>query len=110
MSKFGSGHQESIITKKKDKLDHNKPLHFVTSSRKGMTPSTNKYYRVKDLTIYNVVTIAIQEYTAFSKNELLNIHLLNTDFANDTQAEMMAPDRFFYVTQAALELQKSNTD
>ncbi len=46
-----------------------------------MKPSTNKYYRVKELTIYNVITIVTQEYTAFSKNKLLNIHLLNTDFA-----------------------------
>ncbi len=45
-----------------------------------MKPSTNKYYQVKELTIYNVVTIVIQEYAAFSKNELLNIRLLNTDF------------------------------
>jgi hypothetical protein len=46
-----------------------------------MKPSTNKYYEVKELTIYNVITIVIQEYAAFSKNELLNIRLLNTDFA-----------------------------
>ncbi len=47
-----------------------------------MKPSTNKYYQVKELTIYNIVTIVIQEYAAFSKNKMLNIHLLNTDFAN----------------------------
>jgi hypothetical protein len=46
-----------------------------------MKPSTDKYYRVKDLTIDNVITIVIQEYTAFSKNELLSIRLINTDFA-----------------------------
>ncbi len=46
-----------------------------------MKPSTDKYYRVKELAIYNVVTIVIQEYAAFSKNELLNIHLLNTNFS-----------------------------
>ncbi len=82
MSKFGSGHQESIITKKKGKLDHNKPLQFVASSRQGMKPSTNKYYQVKESTIYYVLTIVIQEYAAFSKNKLLNIRLLNTNFAN----------------------------
>ncbi len=81
MSKFGSGHQELIITKKKGKLNHNEPLQFVASSQQGMKPSTNKYYQVKELTIYNAVTIVIQEYTAFSKNKLLNIHLLNTNFA-----------------------------
>ncbi len=51
VSKFGSAHKESIITKKKGKLDLNEPLHFVTSSWKGMKPSSDKYYRVKDLAI-----------------------------------------------------------
>ncbi len=46
-----------------------------------MKPSTDKYYQIKELTIYNVVTIVIQEYAAFSKNKLLNIRLLNTNFA-----------------------------
>jgi hypothetical protein len=81
VSKFGSGHQELIITKKKGKLNHNEPLQFVASSWQGMKPSTNKYYQVKELTICNVITIVIQEYAAFSKNKLLNIHLLNTNFA-----------------------------
>ncbi len=81
MSKFGSGYQESIITKKKGKLNQNEPLQSLASSRQGMKPSTDKYYQVKKLIMYNVVTIVIQEYAAFSKNKLLNIHLLNTDFA-----------------------------
>ncbi len=81
MSTFGSGYQESIITKKKGKLDHNETLQSLASSRQGMKPPTNKYYQVKELTIYNVITIVIQEYVAFSKNELLNIRLLNTNFA-----------------------------
>jgi hypothetical protein len=68
VSKFGSSHQESIITKKKGKLDIDEPLHFATSSWKGMKPSSDKYYRVEELTIYNVITIVIREYTAFSKN------------------------------------------
>ncbi len=46
-----------------------------------MKPSTNKYNQVKELTMYNVITIVIREYTAFSKNKLLNIRLLNTNFA-----------------------------
>ncbi len=81
VSKFGSGHQESIITKKKGMLDLNEPLHFATSSWKGMKPSSDKYYRVKDLTIYNTITIVIREYTAFSKNKLSSIHLINTSFS-----------------------------
>jgi hypothetical protein len=81
VSKFGSGYQESIITKKKGKHNHNEPLQSLASFRQGMKPSPNKYYRVRELTIYNVVIIVIQEYAAFSKNKLLNIRLLNTDFA-----------------------------
>jgi hypothetical protein len=49
-----------------------------------MKPSTDKYYHVKELTIYNVITVVIRECMAFSKNELLNIHLLNTDFVKMT--------------------------
>jgi hypothetical protein len=80
VSKFDSGYQESIITKKKGKLDRNEPLQSLASSWQCMKPSTNKYYQVKELTIYNVITIVIREYAAFSKNELLNIHQLNTNF------------------------------
>ena len=46
-----------------------------------MKPSTDKYYRIKDLTIYNVITIVIQEYMAFSKDKLSSIRLINTDFS-----------------------------
>jgi hypothetical protein len=81
VSKFGSGYQKSIITKKKGKHNHNEPLQCLASFRQGMKSSTNKYYQVKELTIYNVIMIVIREYAVFSKNKLLNIRLLNTDFA-----------------------------
>jgi hypothetical protein len=81
VSKFGSGYQESIITKKKGKLDHNELLPSLASSWQCMKPSTDKYYQVKELTIYNVISIVIREYAAFSKNKLSNIRLLNTNFA-----------------------------
>jgi hypothetical protein len=45
-----------------------------------MKPSTDKYYQVKELTIYNIITIAIRGCAAFSKEELSSICLLNTDF------------------------------
>ncbi len=82
VSKFGSGYQESIITKKKGKLDHNEPLQSLASSWQCMKPSIYKYYQVKELTLYNVITIVIREYAAFSKKKLSNICLSNTDFAN----------------------------
>ena len=80
-SKFGSSHQDLIITKKKGKPNINEALHFSTSSWKGMKPSSDKYYRVKELTIYNVITIVIREYKFFSKNELSSIRLTNKDFS-----------------------------
>jgi hypothetical protein len=81
VSKFGSGYQELIVIKKKGKLHHNELLLSLASSWQFMKPSTNKYYQVKELTIYNVITIVIRECVAFSKNELSNIRLLNTNFA-----------------------------
>ena len=80
-SKFGSGYQESIITKKKGKLDQNELLPSLASSQQCNMPSTHTYYQVNELTIYNIITIVIREYAAFSKNELSNIRLLNTYFA-----------------------------
>jgi hypothetical protein len=81
VSKLGSGYQESIITKKKGKHNHKELFPFLPSSWQRMKPSTDKYYQVKELTIYNIITIVIREYAAFSKEELSSIHLLNTDFA-----------------------------
>jgi hypothetical protein len=46
-----------------------------------MKHSTDKYYQDKELTIFNIITIVIREYVAFSKNELSNICLLTTNFA-----------------------------
>jgi hypothetical protein len=80
ISKFGSGYQESIITKKKDKHDHKELFPSLPSSWQRMKPSTDKYYQVKELTIYNIITIVIKKYVAFSKNKLSSICLLNTDF------------------------------
>jgi hypothetical protein len=81
VAKFGSGYQESIITKKKGKHNHKELLPSLPSSQQHMKPSTNKYYQVKGLTICNIITIVIKEYAAFSKNKLSSIGLLNTDFA-----------------------------
>ncbi len=61
ISKFGSGYQESIITKKKGKHDHKELFPSSPSSWQCMKPSTDKYYQVKELTMYNVITIVIRE-------------------------------------------------
>jgi hypothetical protein len=44
VSKFGSGYQESIITRKKGRHNHNEPLQSLASFWQGMKPSTDKYY------------------------------------------------------------------
>jgi hypothetical protein len=44
VSKFGSGYQESIITKKKGKHNYNEPLQSLASFWQSMKPSTDKYY------------------------------------------------------------------
>jgi hypothetical protein len=75
-----------------------------------MKPSTNKYYQVKELTIYNVITIVIREHAAFSKNIVKHPSVEYQLCRDDTQAPIMASDRLFLATQAATELQKSNAD
>jgi hypothetical protein len=71
-----------------------------------MKPSTDKYYQVKKLTIYNVITVVNREYAAFSKHPSVEYQLRR----DDTQAPTMASDRLSFVTQAVTELQKSNAD
>ncbi len=44
VSKFGSGYQESIITKKKGKHNHKELFPSSPSPWQRMKPSTNKYY------------------------------------------------------------------
>jgi hypothetical protein len=78
---LSSGYQEAIITKKKGKHNHEELFLSSPSPWQCMKPSTDKYYRVKELTIYNIITIVIREYAAFSKDELSSIRLMNTNFA-----------------------------
>jgi hypothetical protein len=111
-SKFASGHQELIITKKKGKLDHNEPLQSLASSRQCMKPSTNKYYQVKELTIYNVITIVIrdQRVRGFLQQVVKHFSVEYQLCKDDAQAPTIASDSLFFITQAGIELQKSNAD
>ncbi len=48
-----------------------------------MRPSLDKWYRVGDLHLYNVITTIIKECRViFSKEDLFNLCLVNKDFAN----------------------------
>jgi hypothetical protein len=76
--KFGSEYPELIVTRKKGKISDNKSLHCA-----GMRPSLNKWYRVGDLHLYNLITTIIKECrVSFSKDDISNLCLVNKDFAN----------------------------
>jgi hypothetical protein len=74
---FDSNNLDSIITRKKGKLKYSLPLDCWNCMR----PSLNKYSRAEELTLHNVMTLVLKEYGALTYQELLHIHLLNTEFA-----------------------------
>ena len=48
-----------------------------------MRPSLDKWYRVKELYLYNVITTIIKEcLPSFTNQDLFNLCLVNKDFAN----------------------------
>ncbi len=72
-----SEYPELIVTRKKGKIFNNTSLHCTC-----MRPSLNKWYRVGDLHLYNVITTIIKECRViFSKEDLSNLCLVNKDFA-----------------------------
>ena len=71
---YGAGYPDSIITKKKGKLDDSLPL-------PRMRPALDKYYRVDTITLHNVITIVMRDYAAFAPTELSAIRQLDKDFA-----------------------------
>ena len=53
----------------------------VLNPCKRMRPSSDKYYRVKELTLYNVITTVLREYySSFGQGDLLNVATINKDF------------------------------
>jgi hypothetical protein len=76
--KFGSEYPESIVTRKKGKISDDTSLHCAR-----MRPSLDKWYRVADLHLYNIITTIIKECrVSFSKEDISNLRLVNKDFAN----------------------------
>ncbi len=76
--KFGSEYPESIVTRKKGKISDDTSLH-----RACMRPSLDKWYQVRDLHLYHVITTIIKECRViFLKEDLSNLCLVNKDFAN----------------------------
>ena len=75
---FGTDYSDSITTKKKGKHSHIDPDRKIVR----MKPSIKKYYRVEELTIYNVITTVIREFLdSFSPADLVNLSCANKDFS-----------------------------
>jgi hypothetical protein len=76
--KFDSEYPESIVTRKNGKISDDTSLHCAR-----MRPSLDKWYQVRDLHLYNVITTIIKDcIIIFSKEDLSNLCLVNKDFAN----------------------------
>jgi hypothetical protein len=75
---FGTEYLDSITTKKKGK--HSSINHVRKIVR--MKPCINKYYRVEELTIYNVITTVIKEFwDSFNPSDLISLSCTNKDFS-----------------------------
>ncbi len=76
--KFGSKYPESIVTRKKGMISNDTSLH-----RARMRPSLDKWYQVRDLHLYNIITTIIKECrVSFLKEDISNLCLVNKDFSN----------------------------
>ncbi len=74
---YGADFPNPIITKKKGK--HSCEQDIVHRTR--MLPSIKKYYRVIELTLYNVITMVIKEQRAsFTSTDLQNLSSINSVF------------------------------
>ena len=75
--KFGKDSNDSIVARKKGKISDD-----ISLDRSRMRPSLDKWYRVGDLHLYNVITTIIKECrVTFSKEDLSNLWLVNKDYA-----------------------------
>ncbi len=78
-AQYGSEYPDLIVTKRKGKTSDDN--FFPERSR--MRPSLDKWYRVKKLYLYNVITTIIKECRAsLSDQDLFNLSLVNKNFSN----------------------------
>jgi hypothetical protein len=76
--KFGEGHLDSIITKKKGKTADK-----ILLTGTCMRPSLDELYQVSNLYLHNVIITVIKEHRAtFSAEDFSNIRLMSKDFLN----------------------------
>jgi hypothetical protein len=75
--KFGKDSNDSVVARKKGKISND-----ISLDRSQMRPSLDKWYRVGDLHLYNVITTIIKECrVTFFKEDLSNLWLVNKDYA-----------------------------
>jgi hypothetical protein len=73
---FGTNSNDLIVTRKKVRS-----LMISLFDCSQMRPSLNKWYRVGDLRLYNIITTIIKEgWVSFSKEDLSNLRLVNKDY------------------------------
>ena len=60
-TKFGTGYPDSIVTRKKGKLDDTMLLSPLSRTRR-MRPSKDKFYRVDILELHSVIATIIKEF------------------------------------------------
>jgi len=81
--RFGTDVNVPIVTRKKGKtiaVPTNNPSVFPTIKR--MKPRRSIYYRVEELTLYNVITTVLKEYLgSFTPEDQLHLSCVNKDFA-----------------------------
>ena len=75
--KFGKSYDNSIVSKKKGKITDDPPMLTRTTC---MRPSLDKWYRVSDLTILNVIRTVINEH-CLTSSQLKTICLLDKSFS-----------------------------
>jgi hypothetical protein len=76
-AKYKSG-TDHVVTRIKGK----RVLDVVLDPCKRMRPSIDKYYRVKKLTLYNVITTVVKEYySSFDRRDIQNLATTNKDFS-----------------------------
>ena len=77
-AEFGANYPKSIITRRKG--THSMVPDIVHPT--CMSPSIQKYYRVKELTLYNVITTVIKDYRAsFTSKDLQNLSSIKREFS-----------------------------
>ncbi len=79
-ARYGDQYPHSITTKKKGKTEKHVSDYELLKHR--MLPSSDKYYRVEDLSKYHVISTVLKEYqSSFTTEDFQAISAVNSDFS-----------------------------